>query len=221
MCPSAADLVTPFSKFSKLWLLPTNASRKLTGLVMSPQLPRLCPLSSLSQGGFSQHSPSLWGLQLPVDKSPPLMCPVHLSPLQGKAQQHQSQARQHPRLEARSPPQREALVRAPAGRTQDGDRVFSSVSDRGCARFPVLSHVCWHGDAGLRAHCPLASCVPVSTLTETVHDMTKEPFAMWPQFWACVSAQGTTGTAPTPLLRRHTPNLKLTGVLHTSGFAQG
>lgn len=53
----------------------------------------------------------------------------HLSPLQEEAQQQRSQAPQHPSLEARSPPQREALVRAPAGRTRDGDRVFSSVSD--------------------------------------------------------------------------------------------
>lgn len=125
----------------------------------------------------------------------------------GKAQQLQSQAPQHPRLEARSPPQREALVRAPAGRTCDGDRVSSSVSDRLC-KVPALSHVCWHGDAGLRAHCPLASGVPVSTLTGTVHVMTKEPFPVWPQFWACVSAQDTTSTAPSsPLLRRYSPNL--------------
>lgn len=140
-----------------------------------------------------------------------------LCPLQGKAQQQQSQAPQHPRLEARSPLQREALVRAPAGRTRDGDRVFSSVSDGGCARFPVLSHVCWHGDAGLRAHCPLASCVPVSTLTGTEYVMTKEPFPMWP-----VSVLRTPQAQhPLPLLlRRCTPNLERTGVLHTSGFAQ-
>lgn len=98
---------------------------------------------------------------------------------------------------------------------------FPVLSLTGCARFPALSHVCWHGDAGLHAHCPLASGVPVSTLTGTVHVMTKEPFPVWPQSWACVSAQATTSTARTsPLLRRYTPNLECTGVLHTSGFAQ-
>lgn len=83
-----------------------------------------------------------WGLQPTCrqeSSSHVALCPVHLSPLQGKAQWRRSQAPQHPRLEARSPPQREASVRVPAGHTRDGDRVFSSVSARGCARFPVLS----------------------------------------------------------------------------------
>lgn len=161
---------------------------------MSPHLPRLCPLSCLyPRVGTAAFTLSLWDLQPTCrqESSPHVLYVLCVSPLQGKAQQQQSQAPQRPKLEARSPPQREALVRAPAGRTRGGDS-FHSISDRLC-EVPVLSHVCWHGDAGLCAHCPLASCVPVSTLTGTVHDMTKEPFPIW----ACVSAQDTTSTAPT------------------------
>lgn len=76
----------PVSKFNRVWLLPTNASWQLTGMLLSPscplglvpmslQLSCLCPLSSLHiQGGFSLHSQHQGGVySLPVDKSPLLM----------------------------------------------------------------------------------------------------------------------------------------------------